>query len=182
MRRSAILFVIVMLAACLAAAQSDRYPDFKVGDGYADFSLPYATKDSVGMQDLTLSNQIGTKIVVLAFYPADWSGGCTKELCTLRDNFSDLAKLNADVIAVSGDYVYSHHEWAKFHSLPFILASDHKHDVSARYKSFNESTGYNKRTVYVIDTKGKIAYIDLMYSTKDLTSFTKLQDALKLLQ
>ncbi len=175
------VYCLFLSIACLSSVlgQIDKYPDLKIGDAYLDFSLPYATKDSVGMQDLHLASLIGPKLIILAFYPADWSGGCTKEVCTMRDNFGDLSKLNADVIAISGDYVYSHHEWAKFHTLPFMLASDHKHEVSARYKSFNESTGYNKRTVYVIDTKGKIVYMDLMYSTKDLVSFTKLQDALK---
>jgi peroxiredoxin len=117
--------------------------------------------------------------LVLAFYPADWSGGCTKEVCTLRDNFSALGELNADVIGISGDYVFSHYEWAKHHNLPFRLASDHNHDVARRYGSFNEAAGYNRRTVFVVDRSGKIAYADLAYSTRDATSFEKLQAALK---
>jgi peroxiredoxin len=182
MRLTAFIFCFSFMCLSSVLGQPEKYPDLKVGDDYIDFLLPYATKDSIGMQDLHLATLVGPKLIVLAFYPADWSGGCTKEVCTMRDNIGDLSKLNADVIAISGDYVYSHHEWAKFHTLPFILGSDHKHEVAAKYKSFNESTGYNKRTVYVIDTKGKIAYFDLMYSTKDLSSFTKLQDALKRLQ
>lgn len=182
MRVTLTIFIGVILCYSFAIGQLDRYPELKLGDDFPDFALPYATKDSVAMEDIRLSSIIGKKNVILAFYPADWSGGCTKEVCTMRDNFSELSKLNADVIGISGDYAYSHHEWAKFHSLPFILASDHKHEVAAIYKSYNETTGYNKRTVYVINTKGKLAYIDLMYSTKDLTSFNKLQDALKQLQ
>ena len=141
-----------------------------------DFSLPHSPDGRLRLSDLR------GQPVVLAFYPADWSGGCTKEICALRDNIAELAKLNAEVIGISGDYVYSHHEWAKFHSLPFILASDHKHEIAARFKCFNETAGFNKRAVYLIDMKGKIAYIDLTYSTKDLSSFTKLQDALTQLQ
>ena len=128
---------------------------------------------------LTLSSAVGKRNVVLAFYPADWSGGCTKEVCTLRDNFSALGALNADVIGLSGDYVYSHYEWAKFHNLPFRLASDHDHAVAKRYASFNESNGYNRRTVFVVDKQGKIAYADLAYSPRDSVSFDKLRTALK---
>ncbi len=176
--------MVLLWVACVpfllsaVTAQSSGVPAPKVGDDFVEFALPYATKDSMGMEELRLSNLIGKKNIILAFYPADWSGGCTKEVCTLRDNFTDLAKLNAEVIGISGDYVYTHFEWAKHHQLPFLLASDHLHAVASRYGSYNETTGYNKRSVYVIDMQGKIAYVDLAYSTKDLTSFTKLQDAL----
>lgn len=173
------LIVLLYIAGTVAPAQGTRYPEFHVGDDAPDFSLSYATKDSVGTKDIRLSSFFGSKNVVLAFYPADWSGGCTREMCTFRDNFAALGSLNSEVIAISGDYTYSHHEWAKQHNLPFILASDHRHSVAATYNSYNEDTGYNKRTVYVIDKAGKIAYIDLMYSTKDLASFEKLQAALQ---
>jgi peroxiredoxin Q/BCP len=83
--------------------------------------LPYATQEKIFLSpadQLALSGQRG-KAVILAFYPADWSGGCTKEVCTLRDTFAELAKLNAVVLGISGDYVFSHQEWAKFHKLQF---------------------------------------------------------------
>lgn len=182
MKFAGLLSLLTLACGCLAVAQSDRYPELKVGDDFIDFTLPVATKDSIAMNELHLASLVGSKNIVLAFYPADWSGGCTKEVCAIRDNFAQLAKLNATVVGISGDYVYSHHEWAKFHSLPFMLASDHTHGIAARYNSYNESTGYNKRTVVVIDAKGKIAYLDLAYSTKDMTSFTKLQEALTKLQ
>ncbi len=177
----AIVFGLFFLSV-FSAAQTDRYPELKIGDAAPDFLLPYATKDSLGSSDVHLLSLVGEKNIILAFYPADWSGGCTKEVCTLRDNFTDLSSLNSYVIGISGDYVYTHHEWAKHHNLPFILASDHKHEVSSQYRSYNETTGYNKRTVYVINKQGKIAYLDLMYSTKDSTSFDKLKNALNELQ
>ena len=151
----------------------------KVGDRAINFSLPYATKDSIGIDEISLSSFIGKRNVILAFYPADWSGGCTKEMCSLRDNFTALSELNAEIFGISGDYIYSHHEWAKYHSLSFKLLSDHNHQVAQMYKSFNPESGYNKRTVYVIDKNGKIAYIDLMYRAGDPASFEKLKTALK---
>src|SRR5262245_62161994 len=154
----------------------------QVGTTAPDFSLPFATRDSVSSDPLVLSSFVGKHNVVLAFYPADWSGGCTKEVCAFRDNFAALGTMNADVIGISGDYVYSHYEWAKHHELPFRLASDHSHEVARKYASFNEETGYNRRTVFVVDKSGKIAYSDLAYSPRDATSFEKLQAALKSLK
>jgi len=176
MKRFAIAALFVTLAAAAASAQ-DGPP--KVGDAAPDFSLPYATRDSVAGDSLTLSRLTGSKAIVLAFYPADWSGGCTKEVCTLRDNFTALGALNADVIGISGDYVFSHHEWAAHHQLPFRLASDHDHAVAKRYASYNPASGHDRRTVFVVDPKGRIAYEDLAYSPRDSVSFGKLRDALK---
>jgi len=175
--RTLVLVFCTVLCAGIAFAAANVPP--QVGDMAPDFSLGYATRDSVARDKLTLSSFVGKKNIVLAFYPADWSGGCTKEVCTFRDNFSALGGVNAEVIGISGDYIYSHHEWAKHHNLPFRLASDHSHEVANRYGSFNEENGYNKRTVFVVDKQGKIAYADLAYSTRDATSFEKLSQALK---
>lgn len=180
MKSLCVLFFLFM--PLLIDAQESDSKVLKVGDPAPDFSLPYATRDSVVREHLTLSGFIGKRNVILAFYPADWSGGCTKEMCTMRDNFSALSELNAEVLGISGDYEYSHHEWAKYHNLPIKLISDHKHSVAKIYSSYNDEWGYNKRTVYVIDKSGKIAYIDLEYKARDMNSFDKLKEALKKLQ
>ncbi|HEY0384763.1 MAG TPA: peroxiredoxin, partial [Pyrinomonadaceae bacterium] len=127
-------------------APADATAAPKVGQAAPDFSLPYATQEQIYLKPeerLSLSAQRG-KNVILAFYPADWSGGCTKEVCTLRDTFAELSKLNASVLGISGDYVFSHHEWAKFHKLQFPLLSDHDHKVARLYGSYMEDAGFNK--------------------------------------
>jgi peroxiredoxin Q/BCP len=172
----------LLIAVFAGVAQAQPVAAPQVGEPAPDFSLPYATRDSVSRDTLTLSSFAGKRNVVLAFYPADWSGGCTREVCAFRDNFSTLGAVNADVIGISGDYIYSHYEWAKHHNLPFRLASDHTHAVARRYGSYNELYGYNRRTVFVVDKQGKIAYADLAYSTRDQASFDKLQAALKTLK
>jgi peroxiredoxin len=68
------------------------------------------------------------------------------------------------------------------HNLPFRLASDHNHAVAKTYGSYYEQYGFNRRTVFVVDRKGKIAYEDLAYSSRDSVSFNKLQSALKGIQ
>jgi peroxiredoxin len=175
-------FLLAFFLPSITHAQGTTYPPLGIGSDAPDFSLPFATRDSIGFGDVTLSGATEKGIVILAFYPADWSGGCTQEVCTFRDNFDSLAGLGVQILAVSGDYIYSHHEWAKYHNLPFTLLSDCRHMVAPEYHSYNQTTGYNKRTVYVIGKGGKIAYVDLEYTTRDLSSFQKLREAVDLLK
>jgi peroxiredoxin len=150
----------------------------QVGEKAPDFSLPMATKDTLVPAGLRLSSLIGKNLVILAFYPADWSGGCTKEMCTIRDNFAALSELGASVLGISGDYIYSHREWAKYHNLQFPLLSDHDGRVARLYGSLNEATGFNRRTVFLIDRNGTIAYVDLQYNPSTPDSFEALKSAI----
>lgn len=177
-----LFFTQLLLVVSTIALVAQEPSMLRVGDRAPDFSLRYATKDSIAGTPLTLSSLIGTSNIILAFYPADWSGGCTKEVCTMRDDFGNIRSLNADILAISGDYVYSHHEWAKHHNLPFKLLSDHNHEVAKAYQSYNENNLMNKRTVVVIDKRGTIAYLDLEYSVRDDEDFKRLKSALAALQ
>jgi peroxiredoxin len=176
------IFMAISFLVSTGTAGAQTGADLAVGQTAPDFSLPYATKDSVSRTPLHLSDLVGKANIVLAFYPADWSPGCTKEVCTIRDNFAALEGLKAQVLAISGDYVWSHHEWAKYQNLSFKLLSDHTHQVAKAYDSYNERSHYNKRTVYVINKGGKIAYIDPAYSVADMGSFNKLKQALAALK
>lgn len=171
---AALVFAVIILLHSFASSEDE----LRVGHAAPDFTLPYATKDTIDFVGVRLSDIIGKDIIILAFYPADWSGGCTKQVCTFRDNFSTLSNLGAAVYGISGDYVFSHREWAKHHNLPFTLLSDHNHEVARAYDCFNDLTGYNLRTVYVIDREGKIAYIDLSYKPGSAESFEQLKNAL----
>jgi peroxiredoxin len=172
--------VLFLVFALNLAAQDQSEP--AVGSIAPDFALPFATKDSMARTPLKLSDFAGKRAVIIAFYPADWSTGCTKEVCTMRDNFAALESLNAEILAISGDYVWSHHEWAKYQSLPFKLLSDHSHAVAKLYNSFNDKSLYNRRTIFVVDKEGKIAYENMKYSVADLQDFEKLKAALSALK
>ena len=156
----------------------------KIGEAAPDFKLPYATQEGIFMkpeQQISLSSQRGHN-VILAFYPADWSGGCTTEVCTLRDTFAELAKLNANVLAISGDYVFSHQEWAKHHNLQFPLLSDHDHHVAKMFDSYMEGVGFNKRTVYLIDKDGVVRYVNLAFKAGDKKDYDALRAELEKLK
>jgi peroxiredoxin len=153
----------------------------KVGEPAPDFKLPYATAEKIFFrpeEHMALSSLRG-KNVLLAFYPADWSSGCTTEVCTFRDTFSELGKLNAVVLGVSGDYVFSHHEWAKHHKLQFPLLSDHDHAVAKRYDSYMEQYGLNKRTVFLIDKDGVVRYSNLAFKAGDKKDYDALRAELE---
>ena len=156
----------------------------KIGEAAPDFKLPYATQEKIFMkpeEQMSLASQRG-KNVILAFYPADWSGGCTTEVCTLRDTFAELSKLNATVLAISGDYVFSHQEWAKHHNLQFPLLSDHDHHVAKMYDSYMEGVGFNKRTVYLIDKDGMVRYVNLAFKAGDKKDYDALRAELEKLK
>ena len=204
-------FALVLLACATAAAQSNRAnqppvnglkrgPVYrvakakswrtvvpaapKVGEAAPDFKLPYATQEGIHMkpeEQMSLSAQRG-KNVILAFYPADWSGGCTTEVCTFRDTFMEFGKLNATVLGISGDYVFSHQEWAKHHNLPFALLSDHDHRVARMYDSYMEQAGFNKRTVYLIDKDGVVRYVNLAFKAGDKKDYDALRAELEKLK
>ena len=149
----------------------------EIGEKAPDFELPIATKDTILFEGKKLSGFLGKGPLVLAFYPADWSGGCTKEVCTLRDSFSEFEKLGATVIGISGDYVFSHKEWAKHHNLPFWLASDHLGKVSLQFASYNTEAGYSKRTVYVLDKNGIVRYKNLTFKAGSDEDYKTLNEA-----
>lgn len=168
-------------AAAKPSANTPAAAAPKVGEAAPDFKLPYATKEKIFMrpdEQMTLAGLRG-KNVILAFYPADWSGGCTTEVCTFRDTFMEFGKLNAVVLGISGDYAFSHHEWAKHHNLPFALLSDHDHRTARAYDSYMEQYGMNKRTVYLIDKDGVVRYFNLAFKAGDKKDYDALRAELE---
>jgi len=167
------------MATAVTAHAADT---LKVGAAAPDFTLPYATKDTIAQEPLTLSLEAKKGPILLAFYPADWSGGCTRELCSFRDDFGQFAELGVRIWGISGDYVYSHHEWAKHHNLPFELLADHDHTVGKLYDSYNPEYGQNRRAVYVIGSDGKIAFAKPVYSVRTPDDYEELKKALAALK
>ena len=109
---------------------------------------------------LRLEDYLGTKNVVLYFYPGDFTPVCTKEACGFRDIYDDLASHDTEVIGVSLDEDASHERFVKEHRLPFSLVSDEKKTLTHAYAAaslFRNLIGKNNRITYVIDKKGVIA-------------------------
>jgi len=125
----------------------------KVGDTAPDFTLPDQTGSMTSLRDC-----IGSKIIVLYFYPRDFSRGCTAEACTFRDSYDVFVEAGAQVIGISSQSVDSHNRFAILNKLPFILLSDEGGKVRELYgvpSSFGLLPG---RVTYIIDKKGIVRH------------------------
>jgi peroxiredoxin Q/BCP len=78
-------------------------------------------------------DHVGKKILVLYFYPADFTGGCTKQACGFRDDLKPLAAKGVEVVGVSGDSANTHGLFKSHHKLPFTLLADEKGAVAKKF-------------------------------------------------
>jgi thioredoxin-dependent peroxiredoxin len=124
----------------------------KIGDKAPDFTLNDLDGDA-----WSLHKHAG-KTVVLLFYPGDDTPVCTKQLCSVRDNWSQYQATGAEVVGISTDSVGSHKSFADKYSLTLKLLSDEKGEVIEAYNVKSWIPGRSARAVVVIDKNGKIAY------------------------
>ena len=73
---------------------------------------------------------VGKKTLVLYFYPADFTGGCTAQACSFRDDIEKLHSQGIEVVGISGDSVKTHHMFKDHHKLNFTLVADEKGDLA----------------------------------------------------
>ena len=147
-----------------------------MGDRATDFSLPWASVDGPGgAQWWSLTGQRG-KVVVLAFYPKDFTSGCTAEMQTFRDQYSTMFGDGVEVVGISADSVETHVRFAQSLGLPFRLLSDPTQQVAKAWGSAG-ANGYNKRTVFVIDRRGKVTFVNRQFGALDPKAYKDLQDA-----
>jgi peroxiredoxin Q/BCP len=126
-----------------------------LGSQAPDFTLP----DGDGNQ-WQLSDQQG-KVVVLLFYPGDETPICTRQMCSVRDNWEDYTATGAVVVGLSTNTVASHKDFAEHHSLPLRLLADVDRKVADAYGANSIIPGKVARSVFVIDGNGVIRYRDV---------------------
>ena len=148
-----------LLCANLFAQQGAVAPPhthLKVGDAAPDFTLPATTGDKV-----TLSSFRGKAPVVLAFFPAAFTGGCTKEMLGYQANLAKFEGAETKVFGISGDNTPSQKEFGKQLNVSFPILSDFaQRKVMADYGVLLPGMGMANRTTFVIDKDGKIAHIE----------------------
>lgn len=133
-------------------------PEIHVGDKAPDFTLPDTTKAPV-----SLKSYEGRKVVI-AFFPAAFTGVCEKELCTFRDSLADLNSVQADVVAISVDAPFSNKAFAERTGATFPVLSDYTRATVRAYgvelNDFAGLTGYvaAKRAVFVVNGQGAVVY------------------------
>ena len=141
----------------------------------APSAAPAVADDLVGKPapDFTATAQDGTSVhlaalkgkrVVLYFYPKDETPGCTKEACSFRDTWQDIAKTGAVLVGISADNSDSHKAFAAHYNLPFLLISDPDGKIGGTYGV--PFSGHHQRQTFVVGADGNVAKV---YRTVDVT-------------
>ena len=149
----------------------------KRGDKAPNFTLYSSEKKEVSLEDYQGKN------VVLLFFPLAFTGVCTTELCTMRDNIGDYEKLDAQILAVSVDSLFTLNKFKAEQNLNFPLLSDFNKSVSRAYDTLYEDfvfgmRGVAKRSAFVLDKTGTVRYAEVLESAGDLPDFEAVRSAL----
>ena len=147
-----------------------------VGARAPDFTLTNQDR-----QPVTLSDELRKGPVVLAFFPAAFSGVCTTEMCTFRDSMSELGKVKGNVLGVSTDTFFTLKAWADAQKLDFPLLSDYNKEVIARYGVVNPDMiglkNIAKRAVFVIDRNGIVRHSEVLDDARNEPDYAKVTQA-----
>ena len=150
-----------------------------VGRRAPDFSLPWANREGVGPIEspYQLASDRG-RTVVIAFYPRDFTKGCTAQMQTFGEQYDSLFGPDVTLVGISTDSVTTHGRFAASLGLPFRLLSDPDQRVSKQYAS-KDANGYNRRTVYVIGPDGRVKYRNMRFNALDPRSYSELRAAVR---
>jgi len=152
----------------------------EIGQTAPEFTLHDSDKNKVRLSDYKGKN------VVLIFFPQSFTGVCTKELCSLRDNIALYNNANAQVFGISVDSVFTLGKFKEEQKLNFPLLSDFNKEVSTAYEAIYsdwilDMKGVSKRSAFVIDKEGIVKYAEVLESAGDLPNFDAVQQTLALL-
>ena len=160
---------LALAAAFATFAATDEKP-VEVGDQAPEFT---ATDDQGKKWKST--DFVGKKTLVVYFYPADLTGGCTAQACAFRDDMGELKKHGVEVVGVSGDSPENHRIFKRVHNLNFTLLADEKGDVAKAFgvptrpggtfdpeikgEKFSLTTDVRaQRWTFVVGPDGKVVY------------------------
>lgn len=157
----------------MAVTVGERAPDFTLVD--------------TGLKPRSLKEFLG-KTTVLAFYPAAFTGVCTKEMCTFRDSLGQLNGIGAQVVAISADTPFSNKAFAEQNGLTFPVLSDYGREVIKAFGiAFPDLAGLKgltvaKRSVFVLDKQGVVRYAWISEDPKkepDYAEVTRVAQSVK---
>jgi glutaredoxin-dependent peroxiredoxin len=151
--------------------------NIEIGDVAPDFTLYDSDKKQVTLSALKGQN------VLLLFYPVAFTSTCTKELCSTRDNISFYNGVNAQVMGISIDTVYSLAKYKAELNLNFPLLSDFNKEVSIAYGCLYESFNYgmkgvSKRSAFILDKNGIVRYAEILENASAIPNFEEIQKTL----
>ena len=145
-----------------------------------DFTLFDTDKNKVTLSDLRGKN------ILLLFFPQAFTGTCTKELCAIRDDISRYSNVNAQVIGISVDSVFTLKKYKEEQQYNFPLLSDFNKVVSALYGSLYDiwildMKGVSKRSAFIIDKIGVLQYGEVLENAGEIPDFNAINQKLEIL-
>ena len=150
----------------------------ETGQTAPSFTLFDSDKNKVSLDNFKGKN------VLLLFFPLAFTGVCTDELCSIRDNIGIYNNANAQVLCISVDSLYVLNKYKAEQQLNFPLLSDFNKEASAAFDALYETfpafemKGVSKRAAFVIDKEGVIRYAEVCVSPGDLPNFEAIQQTL----
>lgn len=152
----------------------------QIGQLAPNFSLFDTEKKEISLDSFKGQN------VVLVFFPLAFTGVCTTELCNLRDNINIYGGLNAVVLGISVDSLFSLEKFKAEQHINFPLLSDFNKDASIAYDTIYEQfafgmKGVSKRSAFVIDKEGVIRHMEILEDAGKIPDFDAVQAVLKTL-
>ncbi len=149
----------------------------QVGAPAPDFTLFSDEKKEVSLSDFKGKN------VILLFFPQAFTGVCTEELCSMRDNIGVYEQLDAQILAVSVDSPFTLDKFKSEQQYNFPLLSDFNKNVSEQYGSLHEEfafgmKGVSKRSAFVIDKDGIVQYAEVLENPGKMPNFGAVKETL----
>lgn len=152
--------------------------DLVIGQKAPEFILHDTEKKIVTLNELKGNN------VLLLFFPLAFTGVCTKELCSIRDNIAVYNNVHAKVFGISVDSPQTLARFKEEQHLNFQLLSDFNKEVSLSYGCLYEAfagwmKGVSKRSAFIVDKEGVIQYAEILDNAGELPDFDKINSILE---
>ena len=150
----------------------------QAGQTAPDFKLYNTEKNLVSLHDYNGKN------VLLLFFPLAFTGVCTNELCSVRDDLSLFKEMDAEILAISVDSLFVLGKFKEENNLNFTLLSDFNKEVSKMYDCLYDTfvfdmQGVSKRSAFIIDKEGVVQYTEVLESAGDLPDFAAIRATLQ---
>ena len=151
----------------------------EIGTKAPAFTLFDTSKNKVSLEDFANKN------LLILFFPLAFTGVCTKELCSIRDNIATYNNTNAAVVGISVDSVFTLEKFKQEQNINFPLLSDFNKEISAKYDVLYEifpaleMRGVSKRAAFIVDKNQTIQYAEICATPGDLPNFSAIEAVLK---
>lgn len=147
------------------------------GQAAPNFTMYDTEKNKVSLSDFKGKN------VLLLFFPQAFTGVCTKELCSIRDHIAQYEAVNAQVLGISVDSLFTLNKYKADQQLNFPLLSDFNKNVSEAYGCLYETfafemKGVSKRSAFIVNKDGLIEYAEVLENAGELPNFEAIEKTL----